>query len=553
LEHKLIPYEAVSGIAAVSVLVIAPHPDDEVLGCGGAIRRHVEAGVPVRVVVATDGALGREGAAREDHAILRQAESRAAARVLGYGDPEFWDLPDQSLAYGEELIGRIAAALGDADLIYAPSILEMHPDHRALAMAAVEAVRRAGPGVRLALYEIGIPLRPNLLLDITPVVTHKQAALECFASQLATQQYDKQIAALNRYRTYTLPPQVTAAEAFLLTSGADLAKDPFGIYRPEHERQASLRLPLDARDVPLVSVIVRSQDRPELREALDSLALQTYPNIEVVVVAAGGAHRELPARCGRFSLRLVGGDKPLARSRAANLGLREARGDLLIFLDDDDLFLPDHIARLVSVVKSEAGARAAYAGVRVDGHTGVIDVYDQDFDPARLLAWNHLPISAVLFERGLLDEGCAFDEALDLYEDWDFWLQVSRRTRFARAAGVSAIYRAHLGRSALTQPAGEQVEQARRHIWRKWLPQWPAEGFEALIADFRAEKAEQDARLAAAAFNQTEAAATEKELRRLLEAERLTVDAVEQEFRSSSSWRITAPLRAVLQLLRGRA
>src|SRR5690606_21592599 len=110
---------------------------------------------------------------------------------------------------------RIAAVhTHKGGLVYCPCVLEMHPDHRAVALAAVEAVRRLGADLRLAQYEIGVPLRPNVLLDISGTAARKQAAMECFASQLARQRYDLDITALNRYRTYTLPATVTAAEAY---------------------------------------------------------------------------------------------------------------------------------------------------------------------------------------------------------------------------------------------------------------------------------------------------------------------------------------------------
>lgn len=556
MEFKLVPYDAARIIPARRVLVLAPHPDDEVLGCGGAILRHVEAGVPVRVAIVTDGALGLDGEARARHVAVRQAESRAAAAVLGYGEPEFWGVPDQALTYGEALVHRITAALADADLVYAPSIFEMHPDHRALGMAAVEAVRRIGGELRLAMYEVGVPLRPNLLLDISDVAERKQAALQAFASQLEGQPYDQHISALNRYRTYTLPAAVTAAEAFHVAAGDDLARDPLEIYRSEHTRQRALGLILDGGDTPLVSVIVRSCGRRELPEALDSIALQTYPNIEVLVVDAKGRGPDLPAAWGRFPLRVVGTGAPLGRGPAANLGLDAARGELVMFLDEDDLFLPNHVARLVEVKSRSPGARAAFAGVRVDGEAGIIDVYDQRPDLARLLAWNHLPILGVLFERALAEEGCRFDEDLDLYEDWDFWLQVARQTPFAHAEGVSAVYRAHLGASALTQPGHDAARiEARHGVWKKWLPQWSPEAFGSLVQAFREREAEQDRAVAYAAF-------TERELRRMLEeaaeerdaavaAVQATLDRTVAEIHGSTSWRLTAPLRALVHLFRG--
>lgn len=556
MEHKLVPYDAARSIPARSVLVLAPHPDDEVLGCGGAILRHVEAGVPVRVAIVTDGALGLDGETRARHVAVRQAESRAAAELLGYGAPEFWGVPDQALTYCEALVQRILSALDDADLVYAPSIFEMHPDHRALGMAAVEAVRRNGGELRLAMYEVGVPLRPNLLLDISDVAERKLAALQVFASQLEGQRYDHHISALNRYRTYTLPPEVTAAEAFHIAAGDDLARDPLEIYRSEHTRQRALGLMLDGGDTPLVSVIVRSCGRRELPEALDSVALQTYPNIEILVVDAKGRAPDLPAAWGRFPLRVVSNGAALGRGRAANLGLEEARGELVVFLDEDDLFLPDHVARLVEVKSRNQGVRAAFAGVRVDGEAGIIDVYDQRPDLARLLAWNHLPILGVLFERSLVVEGCRFDEDLDLYEDWDFWLQVAQQTSFAHAAGVSAVYRAHLGASALTQPGQDAIRSDARHgVWKKWLPQWSPEAFGALVHAFREREAEQARQVAYCAY-------TERELRRLLaeaaEERDATVAALEtrltetvREIHRSTSWRLTAPLRALVQLVRG--
>jgi len=211
LETDLIPYSASLCLPARSVLVLAPHPDDEVFGCGGAIVQHIKNGHPVCVLILTDGALYAEPD-------VRQRESMAAAQILGYGPPEFWGFPDGGLRYSDELAQRLAdriAQLG-ADLVYAPSPWEVHPDHRQTQMLAVEAVRRSTPEVHLAFYEVGAPLRPNVLLDITTVMEIKEAAMRCFVSQLEHQNYLGHIQALNFYRTYTLGADVKSAEAFWL-------------------------------------------------------------------------------------------------------------------------------------------------------------------------------------------------------------------------------------------------------------------------------------------------------------------------------------------------
>ena len=172
-EARAVPYQATSIPAPGHALVFAPHPDDEVFGCGGAILAHLGHGYSVQVVVLTDGG------AQADTLEQRRRESIAAGATLGYGEPEFWDYPDRSLEYGERLVSRIQRRITDASVavVYAPSPWEVHPDHLAASMATIEAVRRLGGDVLLALYEVGAPLQPNTLLDLTPHLEKKRARL----------------------------------------------------------------------------------------------------------------------------------------------------------------------------------------------------------------------------------------------------------------------------------------------------------------------------------------------------------------------------------------
>lgn len=224
-EHELVPYRALTALGAPdvrSVLVLAPHPDDEVFGCGGLLALAADQGVAVHVAVLSDGAAGGDAGAREQ-------ECRAAAAVLGYlrgaaGSLRFWALPDRRVVPEAALVRRIAALCREtaADWLLAPSPFEVHPDHLAACQAATEAAAIAP--ARLAYYEVGQPLMPNLLVDISAVTPRKQAAMRCFASQLQQQDYGEHIAALNRYRSYTLGPGVTHAEAYWVAApGASLA------------------------------------------------------------------------------------------------------------------------------------------------------------------------------------------------------------------------------------------------------------------------------------------------------------------------------------------
>jgi len=222
----------------------------------------------------------------------------------------------------------------------------------------------------------------------------------------------------------------------------------------------------------LVSVLIRSVDRSHLQEALDSVALQTYANIEVVVIAARPGHRELPEGCGSFPLRLVATEAPLPRSKAANRALDEARGEYLLFLDDDDWLMPSHIERLAKVLREQPKAQAAYTGVSLANDKGepMGQAFDLPFDSVRQLAGNLTPIHSVMFSRSLVAGGARFDEQLDHYEDWDFWLQLGRRTVFVHLPGVSAVYRIHESSGVHDDPG--PAGASSQHIYRKWQTLW---------------------------------------------------------------------------------
>ena len=557
METDFIPYQAVVHMQASHVLILAPHPDDEVFGCGGAILSHVQCGVPVSVIILTNGSLYGDAA-------VRMTESRAAADLLGCGEPEFWAYPDRGLSYVQDLVERLVQKIvvTGADLVYAPSPWEVHPDHRQTASAASQAV--LSTGTRIAFYEVGSPLRPNQLLDISANAAAKMHAMQCFASQLVKQNYGRHIAALNLYRTYTLHPEVTAAEAYLVLSAADLiATLPSLLAAQPVTLGSSPSSSAAGESLPLVSVLIRSMDRQYLQETLDSVAVQTYPNIEVVVVAAQVGHQSLPTRCGPFALRLIATDLPLQRSQAANRALNQARGEFLLFLDDDDWLLPGHIARLAHVLRHLPASLAAYSGVTLLGPHGEPQgqVMDVPYDSISLLAGNLMPIHAVLFSHKLLSRGCQFDETLRLHEDWDFWLQVARHTPFAHVPGVSAACR--MSDNWDKHNVSSDIPRSIQAIFDKWQTRWEPRQALQLIQRMRSHD-EVEMRLAKKpkAFEKTDEALTQQ--LQVVHQQALTIDQllaqVEQQraqtilqaerhacdiscLKASNSWKVTAPLR----------
>ena len=237
---------------------------------------------------------------------------------------------------------------------------------------------------------------------------------------------------------------------------------------------------------PAVSVVVRTKDRPGLlREALGSLAAQTFRDFEVVIV--NDADSPLPRgdieAAGRglpFPPRLVSPGAPHGRARAANAGVEAAAGTWIAYLDDDDLFLPAHLETLVGTLAGQDRFQAAFTGALLvhqvragDGtyrETSREPIFDIPFDADRLVFSNTIPLLCLMHRRSLFLEAGRFDEAFDLYEDWDFLIRLSRVTAFERIEKVTALYRTRDDETNVTSASpwrGEESERAREALFRK--------------------------------------------------------------------------------------
>jgi LmbE family N-acetylglucosaminyl deacetylase len=479
------PRERLSLLGIERALCVAPHPDDEVLGCGGLLAALVEVGCTVHTLILTCGGLGAsteaqgQGPAFAELTARRREESTRAAAELGTPPPQFLNLEDRGLRYGPTLVEVLSEAIQmqAPQVLLLPSLSEPHPDHQATALAGLAAARAAGPGLHTVLfYEAGAPLQPNVHVPIDAVAQRKWRAVQCFTSQLDVEDYESHAKAMAALRAFGLRPPCREAEAFFRVDLQAVREKGALAALPQWPwARQRLHLANDPAQLPLVSVLVRSMNRDCLPEALASVALQSHTNLELVVVnASGRPHRPLDFLPGTLRWHIVEPPTPSApcgRARAANLALEAAQGNLALFLDDDDLLEPLHLERLVAALKTHPRAVGAYAGVRVETHDGAhLRDYDLPWSRERLQGVNFLPIHAVLFRMDhVRQHALRFDESLPVLEDWHFWLQLTEGAELAHCPGVSAVYRQGLGQSSLG-------DAQHPHHWRVWhrrlLRQW---------------------------------------------------------------------------------
>lgn len=384
---RFLPLRPFSEVPGGRVVVLAPHPDDEIIGAGGVLALHCRRGDQVVVVHVTDGGGASTGAARDDVRRQRSDEARAAAAVLGVTDIRALDFPDGALrpsgAFQSGLFGLLQTLR--PDVLYIPSPFEHHPDHRATFLLAANALNDGSLDPWCILYEVNEPQAATYLVDITAELPVKERALRCFTSQIAAIDIVTKTLDANRARTVNVDVVgVVAAEACLALRKRDLL--------PLAARAEALRVFVDqvAEEVapsaamppgrgapepgaaratlPITCVISTWNKRDDVRENLLALAAQTRPPAEIVVVdnaskdgTADMIRTEFPA----VNLIVMPHDKKGA-CETFNIGMKAATQPFTAIMDDDVVATPTWLERLFDRMEAEPATTAMVSSLVVE-------------------------------------------------------------------------------------------------------------------------------------------------------------------------------------------
>lgn len=201
-----------------------------------------------------------------------------------------------------------------------------------------------------------------------------------------------------------------------------------------------------------VSIVIRTCGRPNvLKHALESIREQSYKNIEVILVEDGIniSESSISENYQDLNIQYYHTKEKVGRSKAGNIGLSKCNGNYINFLDDDDMFYPNHINQLLTAIK-ENNTKAAYSIaeesqiVKSNKDTNIekrkIIRYQQPFNKTLLFYMNYIPIQSILFSKELYEEAGGFDESLDALEDWDLWVRYSILTDFFYLPEITSKY-----------------------------------------------------------------------------------------------------------------
>lgn len=212
-----------------TVLVFAPHVDDETIGLGGTIKQHSLANCKVHCVFVTDGAQSVSEIPGDELSQIRKLEAERVAKILGIHKLYFMDLADGHVTTNKENIQLFIDYINEIkpDIIYLTPFIDAHPDHIETARLVESALNyQREKSIILRVYEINCAIPPeyiNYIVDISDVYSDKIKALEQFKSQVI---HFEGFIQLSKYKRNLVreKSQLIAVESFIQLTSEQLSK-----------------------------------------------------------------------------------------------------------------------------------------------------------------------------------------------------------------------------------------------------------------------------------------------------------------------------------------
>lgn len=227
-------------------------------------------------------------------------------------------------------------------------------------------------------------------------------------------------------------------------------------------------------DVPLVSVVIPSRNRrARLERALASVWAQTLGDFEVIVVddASDDGTQQALANIAASEprLRTIRHDAPRGGAGARNTGIAAARGEFVAFLDDDDVWLPEKLARQVAVLRANPQASAVSASFVIDAGGGrrLAKILHPPRDADEIIHANHLGGASVCCTtRAALERIGGFDPTLRSAQDWDLWIKLNDLGPVLVCPEPLVVYHTHEGARITGNPVA--VYTGRRRVFVRY-------------------------------------------------------------------------------------
>ncbi len=239
---------------------------------------------------------------------------------------------------------------------------------------------------------------------------------------------------------------------------------------------------------PLISIILTTYNRRDLLPyAIQSVLDQTYTNYEIIVVNDFGEDVwDIIQSFNSEKIKYLCNIKNSGPSFSRNTAIGVAKGSIICYLDDDDIFLPMHLKTIINTMQSERAdivyTKALYVDEKIEnGQRIILNKYladrDNRYSADKLMVFNFIPVNTIAHRRSLIQGVGDFNEELESHEDWEFFIRLSRQQTFLHIDKQTVeIHIREFGEKSRTQREQDNFY----NIYKKIYKMYPSQKFSIL-------------------------------------------------------------------------